>query len=152
MFTLDIKNKLFKTALVYAILSLLLIGINWIYGLFGHGVNSPYMTFMFLYSLLGGSLFYLALYKSVPQLIKSKGFRIFYNLYNSGLATLIVGSFLTGILEIAGTGSDYQKYFFIGGFGLIGIAITIMVFVIVLQKNTDSQKKTKKQVKKIEIM
>jgi hypothetical protein len=106
---------------------------------------------MFLYSLLGGSLFYLALFKSVPRLIESKGFRIFYNLYNSGIATLIVGSFLAGILEIAGTGSDYQKYFFIAGFSLIGIAITVMTIAIVLQKNTDSQKNTKKQVKKIEI-
>ncbi|WKY43241.1 hypothetical protein Q5O14_11290 [Eubacteriaceae bacterium ES2] len=152
MFTLGIKNQLVKTILVYAILSVLLVCVNWIYGLFGHGVDSPYMTFMFLYSLLGGCLFYLALYKSVPRLIESRLFRIFYNLYNSGLAALIVGSLLTGILEIAGTGSDYQKYFFIGGFGLIGIAIMIMAFAIVLQKNADSQKKTKKQVKKIEIL
>lgn len=151
MFTLVTKNKFVKTILVYGIISVLLVGINWIYSLFGHGVASPYMAFMFLYSLLGGSLFYLALFKSVPRLIESKGFRIFYNLYNSGIATLIVGSFMAGILEIAGTGSDYQKYFFIAGFSLIGITITVMTIAIVLQKNTDSQKNTKKQVKKIEI-
>ncbi|MGE4508212.1 MAG: DUF2871 family protein [Eubacteriaceae bacterium] len=150
MFTLVTKNKFVKTILVYGIISVLLVGINWIYSLFGHGVASPYMTFMFLYSLLGGSLFYLALFKSVPRLIESKGFRIFYNLYNSGIATLIVGSFLAGILEIAGTGSDYQKYFFIAGFSLIGIAVTIMIFAIVLQKNSNLKHNTNKKVRKIE--
>ncbi|WKY46610.1 hypothetical protein Q5O24_09475 [Eubacteriaceae bacterium ES3] len=136
---MDIKNQMVKTSLVYAIISALLIGINCIYGLFGHGVHSPYMTYMFLYTLLGGSLFYIGLYKSLPSLIKSKAYRLLNNLYNSGIATLTVGSFLSGILEIAGTGSDYQKYFFIVGFSMVGLSVIVMSVAIIMQRNSQKQ-------------
>lgn len=122
------KNKIRKTIGVYAILSLVAIGINFIYGQFGHGVHSAAMTWMFLYPLLGGALFYFLLERLKSGMTRFAPFRFGYNSYNSGIATLTVGSFLKGILEIAGTNSPYLVLFTI--IGWLFIAVGVMVFAL----------------------
>jgi hypothetical protein len=69
------------------------------------------MTWMFLYPLLGGTLIYLLLELLVPKVREAPGFRFSFNLYNSGIAVLTIGSFLKGILEIAGADSPYAILF-----------------------------------------
>ena len=106
-----------RTIEVYLILAFTAVLTDNIYALFGHGVRSASMTWMFLYPLLGGALVYLLIELLIPRLRGATGFRLSCNLYNSGIALLTVGSFLRGILEIAGTESAYVPAFNIAGWG-----------------------------------
>ena len=107
-----------KTGITYLILTVVTVIIEKIYRLFGHGVTSPAMTWMFLYPLVGGLLIYLVSRTKIG-IVDSERFRSFSNLYHSGIATLTVASFLKGVLEIAGTDSVYLPYFYIVGFGMV---------------------------------
>ena len=90
-----------------------------VYAHFGHGVCSSYMTFMFLYPCVGGAalfgLFNLARRHPFP--------RFSYNAYNSGIATLTVGSSLHGVFDIAGTASSFVPIFFWLGAAFIAVAL-----------------------------
>lgn len=116
-----------RTAILYAVSALMAVAVNNIYGLFGHGVNSTYMTWMFLYPLIGGVIFFIMIYLIIPGITKIKGYRIFYNCYNSGIATLTMGSFLKGILQIAGTASSYTVVFDCIGWIFIGAALILLL-------------------------
>ncbi len=135
------KNKIHKTIGVYAILSLVAIGINFIYGQFGHGVHSAAMTWMFLYPLLGGALFYFLLERLKSGMTQFAPFRFGYNSYNSGIATLTVGSFLKGILEIAGTNSLYLVFFTIMGWLFIAVGVTVFALLSVSRKKIPAPQK-----------
>lgn len=135
------KNKIRKTIGVYAILSLVAIGINFIYGQFGHGVHSAAMTWMFLYPLLGGALFYFLLERLKSGMTRFAPFRFGYNSYNSGIATLTVGSFLKGILEIAGTNSPYLVLFTIMGWLFITVGVMVFALLSVSRKKNSAPQK-----------
>lgn len=92
-----------------------------VYAQFSHGVSSAAMTFMFLYPLIGGAGMY-ALMLVLP--LRSFG-RLSFNAYNSGIATLTVGSLLAGVFEIAGTSSAYQPVFTVVGVALIATAFVL---------------------------
>ena len=128
LFTLDIKG-LGKTVNVYFMISVFTIAVDKIYAIFGHGVTSSYMTWMFLYPFLGGTMFYLFLEHVFYEMKNCNGYRLFFNLYNSGIAAFTVGSFMKGIFEIAGTGSPYTIWYFITGglFVTFGLVILIKV-------------------------
>lgn len=110
-------RKLRKSAIVCLILAAVCITIDNVYALFGHGVRSSAMSLMFLYPLVGGTLVYFLLGILRPGIAGTLRFRPFYNLYNSGLAILTVGSLLQGILDIAGTTSAYLLAYSILGWG-----------------------------------
>lgn len=134
MFISGIKiksKKIRKTIAVYLLLALVAIAVNLIYSLFGHGVHSAAMTWMFLYPLLGGALVYFLIDRGSPLITRFVVYRIAYNSYNSGIGALTVGSFLKGILEIAGTNSDYLAFFIILGWLLIAIGLAIFAFLTV---------------------
>lgn len=116
-----------KTVWVHLALSATAIIVDNIYALFGHGVRSAAMSLMFLYPLLGGALGFFALRLAAPWARSGKGYRLGYNLYNSGIAVLTVGSFFKGILEIAGTASDHTRMFAITGWGLLAIGTIILI-------------------------
>ena len=121
MSILDMNNKFSaskKTGITYLILTVVTVIIEKIYRLFGHGVTSPAMTWMFLYPLVGGLLIHLVSRTKIG-IVDSERFRSFFNLYHSGIATLTAASFLMGVLEIAGTDSVYLPYFYIVGFGMV---------------------------------
>jgi len=125
---IDIKNKnwqLRKTILTYISMSLIAIVVDNIYAIFGHGVRSAAMTWMFIYPLICGALIYFLIERLIPGVGKTTGYRLFYNVYNSGIATLTVGGFLKGILEIAGTSSTYIVLFNVIGwlFILVGLIL-----------------------------
>lgn len=116
-----------KTVLVYIILTIVCIAIDNIYALFGHGVRSASMSLMFLYPLVGGALVYLLIGLLIPWFNHHENYRLFYNIYNSGIAILVVGSLLKGILDIAGTASPYVILFFVMGWSFVTIALVIAV-------------------------
>lgn len=120
-----------KTVIAYLALSAAAIAVDNIYALFGHGVRSASMSSMFLYPLLGGALMYVLLGIVVPGIASRKLFRLGYNLYNSGIATLTTGSFLRGILDIAGTASEYTGIFMLAGlaFAVTGLVVLIAVAI-----------------------
>lgn len=131
MYTSDMnkrKNKrILKTVLTYLILSVTAVIIDNVYALFGHGVRSAAMSFMFLYPLLGGTLGYFILWLIVPRVCLDKWYRLSYNLYNSGIAALTTGSFFKGILDIAGTESDYTRVFAILGWGMTAVGTAFII-------------------------
>lgn len=108
-----------------------------IYGVFGHGVESASMTWMFLYPLIGGMVFFFVVRTLFPKVNYLNGYRVFYNLHNSGIALLTFGSMAKGIFEIAGTASDYTKIFFIVGWGFVSIGITILIILKLSPQKTN---------------
>ena len=122
------SKKIRKTIAAYLLLALVAMGVNLIYGYFGHGVHSAAMTWMFLYPLLGGALGYFLIDRFSPLITRFVAYRIGYNSYNSGIGALTVGSFLKGILEIAGTNSPYLLIFTI--IGWVAIALGLIIYFI----------------------
>lgn len=100
-----------RTALGFLVASAACIAVTNIYALFGHGVRSVSMDYMFLYPLMMGSLPSLVLAVLRTRIRERRFLRLASNLYNSGVATLTAGAMLNGILEIAGTTSFYQPLF-----------------------------------------
>lgn len=95
-----------------------------VYNHFGHGVHSPFLSWLFLFPLLFGTALYLVFYLTgVPHRPSPAAFSV----YRTGVSTLTVGSALTGIMEIAGTSSPYIKIYWILGFASIAAAILLQV-------------------------
>ncbi len=92
-----------------------------IYNLFGHGVYSFFMSFMFLWPLSAtlGCLV-LALSHLTPT-------RLSRNILNAGVATITAGSLLKGIFEIAGTSSPYEILFFGTGIALVMMGVVVLI-------------------------
>jgi len=122
-----------RTAAIYLAISILCIIADKIYALFGHGVTSASMTLMFLYPLIGGLVPFLLLWLFVPRADNIRSYRFFYNCYNSGIAALTVQSMLNGVLEIAGTSSNYLIYMTFTGW-LLTILGIIVFFVNALRR------------------
>ena len=127
MYTLDIKNK---TAAVYLATAVFTILIDKVYAVFGHGVSSRNMSWMFLYPLVGGFAFYLILGMVFPWITQLPGFRLFGNLYNSSIAIFTVANFMKGIFEIAGTNSVYILWYQITGGIFLGLGILQFIHII----------------------
>ena len=122
------KWKNIKIMLVYLAVSILCIAVNKIYATFGHGVNSESMKWMFLYPLMGGILFFPVSGILISRISNYSGERMFFNIYNSGVATLTVGSFLKGIMDIAGTSSQYVVWYY--QIGWVCIAFSMILSMI----------------------
>ncbi len=83
---------------------------------FSHGVYSNDMVYLFAFPLVGGAIPYaliLLLRARVPG-------RVSANLYHSGIATLTVGSCLSGVLQIYGTASQNLAAYWWVGYALAG--------------------------------
>ena len=117
MYTLDTKKILKKSIIVYVFVTIFCIIFNYIYSLFSHGISSAHMTYVFMLPLvLGVFAFYFCYRKNLYD-------RVAFNLYNAGIATLIVGCILKGILYIAGADNTYYNFYFLLGFILVVLAI-----------------------------
>jgi hypothetical protein len=127
------RKHIRKTTAVYLALSLMAVIVNYVYGFFGHGVHSGYMTWMFLYPLLGGALIYNLIILIIPGVIRLSGYRLFFNTHNSGIAALTAGSFLKGILYVAGADSSYAEYF--GATGWILVAAGAIMLLMIAIRN-----------------
>lgn len=127
MFMSDIRKKFLKTIVIFIMITIFTFIFNKVYGIFGHGVTSPYMTYMFLYPLVGGVLFYGIVMLFIPSIVNKKKYRFFYNIYNSGIAILTVGSLLRGVMEIAGTSSFYLIFYTLIGWLSVIISISALI-------------------------
>jgi hypothetical protein len=92
-----------------------------VYEHFSHGVSSIFMVYMFVIPLVGGCVPY-----TVFALSPNKPFpgRFSRDLWNAGIATLTVGSFIQGVLEIYGTTSGLTIAYWINGAALCAAGIT----------------------------
>lgn len=127
LFMSDIRKKFLKTIVIFIMITIFTFIFNKVYGIFGHGVTSPYMTYMFLYPLVGGVLFYGIVMLFIPSIVNKKKYRFFYNIYNSGIAILTVGSLLRGVMEIAGTSSFYLIFYTLIGWLSVIISISALI-------------------------
>lgn len=128
------KRQYLKTAAVYLAVSAFCIIFDQVYAVFGHGVRSASMSFMFLYPLTGGVSVFLLLHFISPA-VSAGPYRLFYNAYNSGLAALTLRSMLYGIFEIAGTSSPYLTAFTVCGWTMMITGILILLLNILLKKD-----------------
>ena len=122
----ELKRKLRRAAWCALGLSTLCVAADRVYALFAHGVRSPYMTWMFLVPLIGGTALFEALGPAARRYVPGR-FRLGLNLYGSGLATLTVGCFFQGILEIANSSSDYVLAFIAAGLALAAGGLAAML-------------------------
>ncbi len=116
MSTLDMNKTFYKkTTWIYGGVTAFCLVFSRIYTYFGHGVTSPYMTYLYIYPLLLGVVPFLAL--SWFGTFHQEDARMVWGLrlYNYGVAAWNTGSLLSGIFEIAGTGSDYLSVYVFGG-------------------------------------
>lgn len=117
------RGNSLKTMIVYLGVSAFCLAFDFIYSLYGHGVRSASMSLMFLYPLLGGAAVFLLLLLFSPPPGGIPRYRLLYNLYNSGIAALVVGAALRGVFEIAGTSSPYTVIFTAAGALFVGIGV-----------------------------
>lgn len=103
------QNDPLKTGMIYLAASVVIAAAAAVYGLFGHGVHSGFMTYAFMIPLLGGALPHLtaALRKAGARRVNdaSAAEKIFQlkDLQAAVIATLTAGSLLKGALDIYGT-------------------------------------------------
>ena len=122
MFTLRNEKKFSRNPFfIYLGVTIFCAIFGCVYETFSHNVISLYMVLGFLWPLCGGllvyALFYFIFKNSLPSMVASY-------LYNAGLATLTVGSYYHGIIEIYGTTRPFYVYFYlILGFVLLGAGI-----------------------------
>lgn len=112
-----------KTGFVYLYISVFCILFGAIYERFSYEVYSGYMIYAFAFPLVGGALPFLGLgfyQKGVPGKVPC-------NLYHAGIATLTVGSFLQGALEIYGTTNRLVAIYWWLGSALVLMGIIFYV-------------------------
>lgn len=101
-----------------------------IYELFGHGVYSDFMIYAFMIPLMFSVIpsVFLLLFgkKEMPDIAR--------HLWNYGVATLTVGCFFQGILEIYGTTNRLSVIYPAIGFGLFAAAISVWIIERVSEK------------------
>lgn len=100
--------------------------IDSIYSLFSHGVGSWAMSTMVISVGVLGIIGYGLMGARHHAMLTNRQVDWFIRLYNTGIATLVVGQFLKGVMEIAGTGSPYVHFFFFGA-GILFI-ISLVIF------------------------
>lgn len=99
-----------------------------IYALFGHGIRSDAMDFMFLYPLCG-AVVVLLLDFALTRHFGHGLSRLARNLINSGIAALTLGAMLRGILYIAGGSSPYAFVFPLTGWSLAAAGVIAAVTI-----------------------
>lgn len=123
LFTLEIK----KSVSAYLKVTIFLIVLNYIYSLFSHNVSSDYMTYMFVYPLIGGMIVNLILVMN-RHVNRVRLYYVGKSVLNYGIATLVIGSFIKGVFQIAGTDSNYIVYYFYLGIILTSMGILFLLY------------------------
>lgn len=122
-----------RTAITGASLALLCVVFTAIYEHFSHGAASPHMRAMFLMPLVGVAL--PALICFLTPLHRFVG-RLPFNLWNSGMATWVVGCLFRGIVNISGRHTSLDLPYLIAGWVFLGLAvITEAIHIIQRKKN-----------------
>ena len=118
------KKRMKKIGLCYLSVTLFCGLFAFIYERFSHEVYSNYMIYSFMFPLIGGLLLL-----AVMPIFGKKHImgRLSFNLYNSGIAALTVGSVVKGALEIYGTTNGFVSVYWVLGFGFVGISLLIYI-------------------------
>ena len=119
-------NKNLKPAVIYFFTAVFAFIFDRVYSLFGHGVSSKDMSFMWLFLFCSGTVFYFILYV-ICNKTKRQPRRYALNIYNSGTAVFVIGMLLHGIFEIAGTGSDFVLFYKITGIGFMAAGFILIL-------------------------
>ncbi|GHU70124.1 hypothetical protein FACS1894184_15140 [Clostridia bacterium] len=123
-------RSMLRTGFVYVIIAIFCAFFGAIYEAFSHGVYSMYMMYAFAFPLAGGAavtlLFAAFPHKRIPSTLVKQ-------LYNSGIATLTVGSVFAGALEIYGTTNWLVMVYWVVGIGFV--AVSLILFVIIQSRN-----------------
>ena len=102
-----------------------------IYTHFSFGQSSPYMNNMFLITLFGGLI---ALLIQLAVIGYKKVFKAAYNLWNSGLACIVAGMLIRGIINISGRTTTADRYYmYVGAAFLIASALVFFLHLVVLK-------------------
>ncbi len=105
---ISVTDKISKRGFGYLTASVIIAMAAWVYGMFSHGVHSPFMTYAFVIPLLAGAAPHIA---SALSIGADKGENIRRILTDETvcdaqlaiIATLTAGSLLKGALDIYGT-------------------------------------------------
>lgn len=118
MYILADKKKAAATFRRYLIAAAFCAAFGIIYEHFSHDVYSASMMLMFLFPLIGGVLpFGIMTFTGHPCYPGT----LDRNLYDSGIATLTVGSCFKGVLDIYGTTSRFSNVYLI-----VGLVLTVL--------------------------
>jgi hypothetical protein len=128
--------KLNKTIFTYIFITIAVFLFDKIYTLFGHGVTSNWMSNAYLYVFCLGVLVFVLFRLFIPHIVNYKGYALFFRIYNSGIAILINGMLLYGIIEIAGGSSSLVSWFITIGSGLLVIA-AVLAALMLIRKSKD---------------
>ncbi|MCD8117678.1 MAG: hypothetical protein LUE21_11335 [Oscillospiraceae bacterium] len=120
-----------RTAFVYLLAAVFCMVFGAVYEHFSHNVYSWYMIYAFAFPLLGGGVPFCAMTLLDRCPVPS---RLPLNLYNSGIATLTVGSVFQGVLAIYGTTSRLTRVYWTAGIVLTA-AGAVLYLAGLLQRN-----------------
>ena len=115
-----------------SVVTAFLVLFGYVYDLNGLGQHSHYMSYAFVITLVMCVIPYslLALLKRPPRS------RLGFNLYNSGVALLVVFSLFRGVIRIAGikAGSRFELPLFIAGAAFAAAGLTAFIIDLVRNK------------------
>ena len=120
-----------KTIFVYLCFSVFCAVFGAVYELFSHEVYSYYMIYAFGFPLVLGSFTFALLFIAGSRFPD----RLSFNLYNSGVACLTVGSIVKGAFDIYGTENGLIRVYLIVGAPLWVAGIVIYIINIMKTKN-----------------
>lgn len=115
-------TKITRTTFVYFVISIFLFIFSRIYESFSYGEISFYMHYMFFIPMFGGAtLFFISkLHHAIP--------RISYNLWNSGIATIVAGFLIRGIINLSGRSTTLDRFYLFVGSALLFFSILTLFF------------------------
>lgn len=106
------NRRLLRAAAIYLAVTVLCMGFNAVYTHFSYGERSGFLAMMFLFPLAGGML------PAVLTLFagKARGIcRMAFNLWNSGIAALVCGCLVRGVINISGRFTEYDIWYWLAG-------------------------------------
>lgn len=115
------RERYLKTITVYLGVTLFCALFGGVYEAFGHGVFSFWMLYAFAFPLALGVVPFFLLMKhrrAFPSALAADA-------YHAGIATLTVGSLMTGALEIYGTTSPLLSFYWIIGGTLLAFGLGV---------------------------
>lgn len=110
-----------KTIKIYIVVTVISIIFSYIYEMFSYGEYSNYMRFLFVVPIIGEITY------EIIYLLKINITRATYNLFNSGIAILMSGMLIKGIINISGRYTNYDIIYWILGTIFILSAIIIQI-------------------------
>ena len=131
MKTTKTKRLTRSTLILYGFAILFAFMFNQIYGLFAHGVSSYHMSLIWLWLAALGVPPLLVLMRLPKYAEKERAYLAYHRFFHTGVAIFSIGELLNGILEIAGTDSQYLFiYFYMGiAFMTLGaLAFAVLCF------------------------